>query len=369
MPLSHRFSCSARSIGPVTPLETAIPCADERLPVVAPLSQTTDEARQHHATSAVHRRGTDRRDMRPLTNPDCAGEPAAANCGSMQPPPSALWFAAAAVQDAGMPEGSGYVLRGGRAGADRLRVLARSLQAGTDALLDQVRIPLGANCLDVGCGAGDVTLDLARRVGAAGRVTAVDADGVQLEVVRERAAAAGLGNIDCVVCDIDQLPDMAPMDVVYSRNVLQHLADPVDAVRRMWAQVGAGGALVAEDADFDATFCYPPQPAFDFWIARYSRVLRSHGGDPQSGRKLAERFAAAGITSPEIRVSGRAYLTGEAKQLPYLTLDAGADAMIGNGVATEAEITAAVAELRRLSDDASVLFGMPLAIQVWARRA
>lgn len=273
------------------------------------------------------------------------------------------------VHDAVMSDRGSYVLRGGRAGANRLQVLARSLQAGTDALLDQVCVPSGANCLDVGCGAGDVTLDLARRVGARGTVTAVDLDHVQIEVVRERAAAEHLDNINYVVADIDHLPDLAPMDLVYSRNVLQHLPHPVDALRRMWAQVGADGVLVAEDADFDGTFCYPPQAAFDFWIERYSQVLRSHGGDPQSGRKLVARFLAADTPQPEIRVNERAYLTGESKQLPYLTVEATADAMIDAGVATRQQITEAITRLRELSNDPTVLFGMPRNVQVWARRA
>jgi ubiquinone/menaquinone biosynthesis C-methylase UbiE len=263
---------------------------------------------------------------------------------------------------------SGYVLRGGRAGADRLRVLARSLQPATNALLDLVGLPPGARCLDVGCGPGDVTIELARRVGDQGRVTAVDMDAAVVQIVRERAAAEGLGNVDGVVAGTDDLPDLAPQQLVYSRNVLQHLPDPVDALRSMWARVDVDGVIVAEDADFDGTFCWPPEPAFDFWIDRYSQVLRSHGGDPQSGRKLAARFAAAGIPQPEIRVTQRAYLTGEFKQLPYLTVEAAATAMIAADVATEAEVREAAETLRVLGDDPSVLFGMPRNVQAWARR-
>ena len=95
---------------------------------------------------------------------------------------AALSLAGAAVHDAVMSEGQGYNLRGGRAGADRLQVLARSLQAGTNALLDEVRVPSGVDCLDVGCGAGDASLDLARRVGATGTVTAVAFDDLALSL-------------------------------------------------------------------------------------------------------------------------------------------------------------------------------------------
>jgi SAM-dependent methyltransferase len=261
-----------------------------------------------------------------------------------------------------------YVLRGGRAGAHRLHILARSLWPETDALLDRVAVAPGARCLDIGCGPGDVAVELARRVGERGRVTAVDMDAEAVEIVRERAAAEGLANLDCVVADIDDLPDLAPQDLVYSRNVLQHLPNPVEALRRMWAQVGAGGVIVAEDADFDGTFCWPPQPAFEFWVQRYSQVLRGHGGDPQSGRKLASRFVAAGIGQPEIRVTQRAYLTGEPKQLPYLTVESAAEPMVAEGIATREEIAEAAAALRALSDDPSVLFGMPRNVQAWARR-
>ncbi|MEP6853407.1 MAG: methyltransferase domain-containing protein [bacterium] len=267
-----------------------------------------------------------------------------------------------------MTTSSGYVIRGGRAGADRLQVLARALRPGTEALLDRVGVPVGARCLDVGCGAGDVALELARRVGGHGRVTGVDMDAVKLQVARERAVAAGLDNITFVVGEIARLPDLPAQDVVYSRNVVQHLTQPVNALRAMWAQVDAGGVLVAEDADFPGAFSYPRQPAVDFWIERYSEVLRLHGGDPESGRKLVSHFLAAGLPDPTVHVIARAHVDGEGKQIPYLTVQATAEAMMAAGVATPEEIEEAAARLRELSTDSTVLFGMPLTVQVWSRR-
>ncbi len=270
-----------------------------------------------------------------------------------------MWF---------VSEGHGYVIRGGRAGADRLQVLARSLRPGTDALLDRVGVPPGTRCLDVGCGPGDVTLELARRAGKQGLTTGVDMDAIKLDIARGRAEAAGLANVEFVVAQIEQLPDLPPQDVVYSRNVVQHLPEPVEALRAMWARVGAGGVLVVEDADFPGTFSYPPEAAIDFWNERYSQVLRCHGGDPESGRKLVSRFAAAGIPDPQISIVQRAYLNDEGKQIPYLTVEATAEAMIAANIATAFEIDEAASRLRDLSTDPSVLFGMPRIVQVWARR-
>jgi SAM-dependent methyltransferase len=263
---------------------------------------------------------------------------------------------------------AGYVIRGGRPGAHRLQVLARSLGPGTTTLFDEIGIGAGARCLDLGCGPGDVVLELARRAGVDGVVTGVDADGSVLELARERAAAAGLQNVRFVRASLDALPHMVPQDVVYSRNVVQHLAAPVDAIATMWRLVAPGGVLVAEDADFPGVFCHPPDAAIDFWVERYSRVLRMHGGDPESGRKLAARFVAAGTPSPDVRIVQRVYLGGEGKLMPYLTLCDTADTMIAGGVATAAEIARAALRLREIADDPSVLVGTPRIVQAWVRR-
>jgi hypothetical protein len=61
-----------------------------------------------------------------------------------------------------------YVIRGGTAGFERLQVLARSWAPTTGALFDRVGVTTGMHCLDLGSGAGDVSFELARRVGATG---------------------------------------------------------------------------------------------------------------------------------------------------------------------------------------------------------
>ena len=90
---------------------------------------------------------------------------------------------------------SRYMLRGGIHGRERLRLIARALGATTGNLFDRLGIDLGMRCLDVGCGGGDVALELARRVGPGGRVVGVDIDDAKLELGRHEASAAGLANI------------------------------------------------------------------------------------------------------------------------------------------------------------------------------
>ena len=72
-----------------------------------------------------------------------------------------------------------YLIRGGIAGRERLRVLARVMRPATLALLERAGVTAGLRCLDVGCGGGDVTFDLASLVGITGHVVGVDLDATQ----------------------------------------------------------------------------------------------------------------------------------------------------------------------------------------------
>lgn len=84
-----------------------------------------------------------------------------------------------------------YVIRGGVEGRDRLRLLSEVMGPGTHALLAEVGVAAGAACLDVGCGGGDVTLELARAIGPTGRVVAVDADETVVGIARAEAGPRG----------------------------------------------------------------------------------------------------------------------------------------------------------------------------------
>lgn len=173
-----------------------------------------------------------------------------------------------------------YVIFGGRRGYDRLKVLARRWQESTRALLDEVGDGPGMRCLDLGCGAGDVTLELANRVGPLGHVVGVDFDEAQLDLTRAEARERGVTNVHFQSGDVTDFDDSPTYDVVYSRNVIQHLSHPVEAIRRMWDHVQPGGVLIAEDVDFASAFCEPPCAGHDFWQTRYQATLTARGGDP-----------------------------------------------------------------------------------------
>ena len=180
-----------------------------------------------------------------------------------------------------------YVHVGGEEGRDRLRVLARIFAPATAALLDRIEIVAGMRCLDIGCGGGDVSVELARRVGPRGAVIAIDFDGEALEIARREAVQAGLDNLTYRHIDLFALVLDEPVDVVFTRFVLTHLRDSATALRRMAGLLRPGGSIVVEDADASANFCYPAETAFDL----YSRLYRENVG-PGNGSGYRPKIAA-----------------------------------------------------------------------------
>ncbi|MFE6281867.1 class I SAM-dependent methyltransferase [Streptomyces sp. NPDC057877] len=154
--------------------------------------------------------------------------------------------------------------------------------------------------LDIGCGPGTITADLAELV-PDGHVTGVDhAPGI-LERARATAAERGLTNVDFAVADVHALdfPDDS-FCVVHAHQVLQHVGDPVRALREMRRVTRPGGFIAVRDADYAAMTWYPESPGLDDWLDLYHRVSRSNGGEPDAGRRLKAWALRAGFGSADI---------------------------------------------------------------------
>ena len=152
----------------------------------------------------------------------------------------------------------------------------------------------GLDLLDVGCGPGSITVDLARRV-APGRVLAVDVSPDPLDEARALAAREGV-TVTFAVGDVYalDLPDDS-VDVVHAHQVLQHLTDPVAALREMARVCRPGGLLAVRDVDYAATTWFPADVGLDRWLDLYSRVARANGAEPDAGRRLLSWAQAAGL--------------------------------------------------------------------------
>ncbi|MEU8817956.1 methyltransferase domain-containing protein [Actinoplanes sp. NPDC048796] len=173
------------------------------------------------------------------------------------------------------------------------------------------RLSSGVTVLDIGCGPGTITADFAALVTPA-RVTALEVKQEALDLARAEIARRGLANVDFAVGDVHALdfPD-ASFDVVHAHQVLQHVTDPVAALREMRRVTKPGGVIAVRDSDYKAFAWYPELPELDEWMALYQRVARGNGGEPDAGRRLLAWARAAGLTDVTVTSSTWCFATQE----------------------------------------------------------
>jgi SAM-dependent methyltransferase len=163
--------------------------------------------------------------------------------------------------------------------------------------------------LDVGCGPGTITASLAGYL-PRGHVTGVDA--VPEIVEQARDLTRDHGNLEFTTGDVYALdyPDDT-FSVVHAHQVLQHLGDPVRALREMRRVTKPGGLVAARDADYGAMVWYPGLPVLDGWLALYRKVARANGGEPDAGRRMHAWAREAGLGDITVSTSTWTYATPE----------------------------------------------------------
>ncbi|WP_431806757.1 methyltransferase domain-containing protein [Microbacterium paraoxydans] len=169
-----------------------------------------------------------------------------------------------------------------------------------------------ARLLDVGAGPGSITVDFA---GVVAHVTATEIDESALSLSRDLAAQRGLDNLDFSVEDVHALSfGDDTFDVVHAHQVLQHVADPVQALREMRRVTVPGGLVAARDADYDGFLWFPVLPELDRWLDLYRRAARANGGEPDAGRRLLAWARAAGFDDITASASTWCYATPEERE-------------------------------------------------------
>jgi SAM-dependent methyltransferase len=170
----------------------------------------------------------------------------------------------------------------------------------------------GLELLDIGCGPGTLTCDLAARV-APGRVLGIDREAGVLAEARAEARARNV-EVEFRAGDAYALDlPAARFDVVHAHQLLQHLSDPVAALRE-WARVlRPGGLLAARDGDYATFTWYPDDPRLDRWLALYRRAARANGAEPDAGRRLLSWAQSAGLADAASSASVWCYATPETR--------------------------------------------------------
>jgi ubiquinone/menaquinone biosynthesis C-methylase UbiE len=174
----------------------------------------------------------------------------------------------------------------------------------------------GQRVLDVGCGIGDPTLQVAVLVGPHGRVLGIDLSEAMLATARERATALGLAHVEFATGDVaDMTLPRAAFDVVLGRWSLIYLGDVVGALARLRDALVAGGRI--------AVAAWAP-PEANPWIAVPLAALRAGGAaaDLDAARPGMFHCSEDGALARALLRAGFQAVDQERVRLSYFAHDA-----------------------------------------------
>ena len=186
---------------------------------------------------------------------------------------------------------------------DRLIQQSRLYDGLTRQLFNDAGIRSGMKVLDIGSGAGDVSLILAELVGPEGKVIGVDGNAEILETARVRAKEAGFANVEFLAGDARTLElGGGDFDALVGRMVLMYMADPVVALKQLIPHLRPGGIVAFEEADVDLTLgrslSRPDTPLMNKLMEWRLAVFERSGVHVEMGFELYRTFVEAGLPEP-----------------------------------------------------------------------
>lgn len=231
----------------------------------------------------------------------------------------------------------------------------RTAQNSAAYLLEHLRS--GDRLLDVGCGPATITCDLARLV-APGAVTGMENVAEPLRIAQQTAEEFGLDNLDFQRGDVYAIPSADDsFDVVHAHQVLQHLTDPVAALREMHRVCRPGGIVAVRDADYGAMRWFPDNAGLDRWLEVYNAVAHSNGAHPDGGRRLRSWAVEAGFDDITATASAWCYTTEQERAwwgglwADRVRSSAFAEQALERGIATREDLEQLAAAWRTWTED------------------
>lgn len=203
-----------------------------------------------------------------------------------------------------------YVLGTGK---DELARLALQNRLWSDAAVDawrRAQLHIGQRVLDVGCGPGYASFDMANLVTPTGHVVGIDESQTFVDDANEMARARRVEHFDARCGDVQRLGETLDADEIfdfaYARWVLCFVPDPAAVVAGIAKALRPGGRLVVHDYfNYGSMTMAPRRRSHDLAVEATMRSWRAHGGDPDVGQKLPGLFAEHGLRLDDVRAHVR----------------------------------------------------------------
>jgi SAM-dependent methyltransferase len=241
-----------------------------------------------------------------------------------------------------------YLLDGSDEDLKRLLAISERMSAPTRTALRRSGIQAGWAVIECGCGPLGGLPDLAEMVGPAGRVVGVDASQPTVQRARSAVAALGLGNVDIVAGNVNDLARSAlggPFDLAFTRLFLVYQPDPAHTFRQIAALLRPGGWIIAQEPlRHPAPRSFPHLPALDTYWELFHRLVEGFGAPAQAVEQLPRSAAAAGLQV--VRMDGSFIIDpGQGFAIHAGALAAARERATAAGLAAREEIDGLVSDL------------------------
>jgi 2-polyprenyl-3-methyl-5-hydroxy-6-metoxy-1,4-benzoquinol methylase len=208
-----------------------------------------------------------------------------------------------------------YVLGHSAEELNRLIDQARLFGELTEDVFVRAGIGPGMRVLDVGCGAGDVSFLLARMVGPSGAVVGVDRSEDAVAMATARAQAMGLAQVSFSLGELEDISLDQPVDAVVGRFVLMYSSEPSIALRRVAANVRAGGIVAFQEMNVAEAKSFPRVDLFEQSMRWIIETLDREKAKNLMGLSLYRTFVEAGLPPPQMIMGAR--VEGRSESLGY----------------------------------------------------
>lgn len=268
-------------------------------------------------------------------------------------------------------EAAGYSLGHSDSELARLKKQAEFYAEFTRNVLLKAGLEPGMRVLDVGCGAGDVSLEAARIVGGAGEVIGIDQSDAALDMAARRAAHAGCAHASFRKGDLRALQREAPFDAVIGRFILLHVKDPGEALATMTHYVRPGGCIAFIEMDLSSAQVTPPLALFDDALGWIRDAYIREGVEIDMGSRLFACYEALGL-APSLEAFQRIEGGEHAHVYEYLaeTVRSLLPRMAALGVVTQehVQVDTLAARAKQAAVAGRHCFFYPRMVGAWARK-
>jgi len=255
-----------------------------------------------------------------------------------------------------------YALGTNEAELVRLGLQHKLWSAAAFSIWERAGIRAGHSVLDIGCGPGYTSADLAGVVTPKGRVVAIDESPLYIEHLKQRQRSRAEAAIDARVGDVQRLSfDKDSFDAAYQRWVLCFVKDPEAVIRGVAHALKPGGVFAIQDyIHYEGILLAPLSAPFQRFIRVVAEAWRDHGGDTEIGLRLPTLLAKHGLKPVEISPLHRVARPGSPLWTwPTIFIETYGPKLVEEGRLTRQEHEALVADWNAHTNDPNAFFVSP----------